>query len=329
MKIYKKIFFALLTAIIFSTNITFAASSANELLARIERDTYGYEQEGALLPRINRLEKDYSGRNLQEDMNARIEALNTILYDNSATPGILAKVNAMEWNIAHEVKTGGIAERITNLEETMLGEESEGTFINRIRELVKASFGSENIPMYEIQLPADTLIKIALVDEVGTRMAQVGDAVRFQVIEDVIIDDSLVFSKGLYGVGTVETVKKPDGWGSNGKLIIDFHKVYCIDGQEIETYVDYEAKAMMTENKMVMGAALVGMNLNDNWNKVFVHGKNLEVPADTELYIQTKNNVSVYALKGGRGALTIGKNNSDSFNDYGDFDAENFSTNDE
>lgn len=300
--------------IIFSTSVTFAANSANELLARIERDTYGTEQVGALLPRINQLEKDYSGRNLQEDMNTRIEALYTILYDNSATPGVMAKVNALEWNIAHEVKSGGITERIATLEETLLGEENEGTINERLRELIKSSFRSEDIPMYEIQLPSNTLIKVALVDDVGTRTAQIGDAVRFQVVEDVIVDDNLVFAKGLYGVGTVADVKKPNGWGSNGKLGVDFNKVRCIDGQEIETFVDYAAMEIMAEKNMVMGAALIGMNLNDGWNKALVHGKNLEVPAGTELYIQTKNNVAVYALKGGRGSLTIGGNTYDDSN---------------
>lgn len=311
-----KIFFCAVLAIIFAmSSVTFAASSANELLARIERDTYGVEQVGALLPRINKLEKDYSGRNLQEDMNTRIEALYTIIYDNSATPGIMAKVNALEWNIAHEVKSGGIKERIADLEETLLGDENEGTINERVRELVKASFRLEDIPMYEIQLPADTLIKVALVDEVGTRTAQVGDVVRFKVAEDVIVDDNLVFAKGLYGVGVVTTVKKPDGWGSNGKLMIDFQKVNCIDGQEIDTFADYAAMEIMVEKNMVLGAALIGMDLNDDWNKFLVHGKNLEVPAGTELYIETKSNVAVYALKGGRGSLTINDTTYDSDGD--------------
>ena len=94
---YKFFFAALMFAIIFSmSGVTSAAGSANELIVKIERDTYGVEQEGALLPRINQLEKDYSGKNLQEDMNTRIEALYSILYDNSAAPSIISKINAME-----------------------------------------------------------------------------------------------------------------------------------------------------------------------------------------------------------------------------------------
>ena len=312
MKIYKIFLSALLLLTICATsNLTFAAESANDLIAKIERETYGMEQEGALLPRLNRLEKDYFGRNLQEDMNTRIEALYTILYDNSATPSIMAKINAMEWNVEHQVKGGSIENRIRYLEKIILGTETEGTLTDRVRELVRASFSNENIPMYEIQLPADTLIKVALVNEISTRTAQVGDEVKFKVLEDVIINDNLVFAKGLYGVGIIDTVKKPDGWGSNGKLIVNFNRLTCIDGQDVETFVDIEAKDMMTANNMVKGAALVGLNLNDDWNKVFVHGKNLEVPADTEFYIQTKNNAAVYALKGGRGSLTINPSKDD------------------
>lgn len=312
MKFFKIFLSALLAwTICAASNLTFAAEPAIALIAKIERDTYGFEHEGALLPRLNRLEKDFSGRNLQENMNTRIEALYTILYDNSAAPSIMAKLNAVEWNLDHQVTGNSIEKRVTYLEKTLLGEESDGTLIDRVSKLVTASFGSENIPMNEIQLPANTLIKVALLNEVGTRTAQVGDEVKFQVIEDVVINDQLVFAKGLRGVGIVDTVKKPDGWGSNGKLIINFNKVTGIDGNEIETCVDFEAKDMMTENKMVRGAALVGMNINDDWNKIFVHGKNLEVPANTEFYIQTKADTAVYALKGGRGSLTIAASNGD------------------
>lgn len=312
MRIYKIFICAVMALIIISVgNVTFAETSANALIAKIERDTYGESKEGAILPRLNRLEKDYSGQNLQEDMNTRIEALSNILYDNSATPGLLAKLNAVEWNLNHEVKFGSIEKRITSLEEEMLGESSEGTFISRIRELVRASFGSEDIPMYEIQLPANTVIKVALVNPVGSREAQVGDAVKVRVIEDVIVDDALVFAKGLYGTGIVDTVKRPDGWGSNGKLIINFHKLTGIDGQEIETCVEYEAINLMTEKNMINGVALVGVNLKSDWDKAMVHGKNIEIPADTELYIQTKADTSVYALKGGRGSVTLKTSGAD------------------
>ena len=188
-----------------------------------------------------------------------------------------------------------------------MGEEATGTFIDRVRELILASFGSENIPMAEMQLPADTLIKVEIVDDVNTRTAQVGDIIRFRVIEDVVIDGSLVFAKGLYGYGEIATLTKATDWGRNGKVVVDFHTLNGLDGQEVKTYVGNEAALMMTENKMVMGGALVGLNLSEEWNKDFVFGKNVEVPSESQLYIQTKFDTVVYALKSGRGTLTIEK----------------------
>ena len=66
---------ALAALMIFSASemCSAAEESANAKLARIELDTYGTEQSGALLDRISRLEKDYSGQNMAGNMNARIE----------------------------------------------------------------------------------------------------------------------------------------------------------------------------------------------------------------------------------------------------------------
>ena len=62
----KKVFCGALAAtMIFSASV-FAApeDSANAKLAKIEIDTYGTEQSGAILDRISRLEKSYSGQNM-------------------------------------------------------------------------------------------------------------------------------------------------------------------------------------------------------------------------------------------------------------------------
>ena len=321
LRTYKIFFITILATIFFSlANITFAAESANELLARIERDTYGMSMEGALLSRLNRIEKDYSGTNLQEDLNGRIEALRTIIYDNSTAPGIMAKVNAIEWNFNHEVQNDGIVKRLENLEEAILGEVSDDTIINRVRELARASFGRDDIPMEEIQLPMNTVIKVALVNDVGTREGQIGDTVNIKVVEDVIIDGNLVFARGLYGTGVITELTRATDWGRNGKLVIDFHKIKCIDGNEINTTVGFESEELMTEKKMVAGASLIGLDIYDEWNKGMIFGKNIQVPADTELYIQTKELATVYALKSGRGSLSIDKSDSEFGDDFGDLD---------
>ena len=108
---WKKIFCGALAASMIFSASTFcsaAPESANAKLAKIETDTYGSEQSGAILDRISRLEKSYSGQNMNGNMNARIDAIYDILYNNDVEPGVLAKINALEWNFNHEVESGGV-----------------------------------------------------------------------------------------------------------------------------------------------------------------------------------------------------------------------------
>ncbi len=304
----KKFFCAMsvATIIFFQSPIIFAEESANEKLIQIEQDTYGTEQIGAILTRISKLEKDYTGKNMQGNMNARIDAIYNLLYENTGEASVIAKVNALEWNISHEVKSGGIDNRIFLLEDSILGKTESGTFFSRIRQLSKESFGAENIPMQEEQIPENVLIKVSLTEDVGSKTLQIGDTVNFKVAEDVIIDDKLIFAKGLRGEGTVKNVRKASGWlARKGRVEIDFNKIRCLDGRTIETFVGEEAKKIMTENKMVAGALLVGMDLNSDWNKFIGAGRNIEISDGTEFYIQTKNSSAVYVLPIGGDTLTV------------------------
>lgn len=306
-----KFFCALLIAVTFFSvsSMTFAEESANEKLVQIERDTYGAEQIGAILSRISKLEKDYTGKNMQGNMNARIDAVYNLLYENTGEASVIAKVNALEWNINHEVLSGGIDNRIFLLEDSILGKTESGTFFSRIRKLAKESFGTENIPMIEEQIPENILIKVSLTEDVGSKTLHVGDTVNFKVAEDVIIDNKLIFAKGLRGEGIVTNVRRAQGWlAKGGKVEIDFNKIRCLDGRTVETFVGDESKQAMIENKMAAGALLVGMNLNSDWVKTMRIGQNIEVKDGTEFYIQTKNLSAVYVLPIDSGALNVAEN---------------------
>lgn len=295
----KKLLSAFLTLFIFVLPLTVsAADSATEKLIKMEQDTYGKEQTGAILDRITHLEKDYSGKNMRGNLNVRIDSVYEILYGNIGAPSILAKMNAIEWNAYSEVSGKSIQERLSKIEREIFGKTSTGTFIKRIDALAKASFGSDQIPLLEMQVSKDILIKVALAEDVGSRTLQVGDLVDIKVAENVFVDGKLVFVKGLPGKGKVEKVRKAKGWtGRNGKIQIDFFTLNCIDGNNVEIYVGEESKNEMISKEMIQGASLVGMNLNDDWNKILVHGKNLEVSTGTELYIQTGKTVKLYGLK--------------------------------
>ena len=305
---WKKIFCAGLTAaMIFSVPIaTQAATSATEKLSQIERDAYGEEQVGAILNRIGKIEKDFSGKNMQGNMNARIDTIYDSLYKNSGEPSVISRLNALEWNYNHEVSSGGVEKRISVLESALLGEPNSGGFIDRINALSNASFGGANIPLVQMQIPANTLIKVALVDSITSRDLSVGDEVKIKVAEDVIIGGKLVFAKGAVGKGIVENVRKAKGWtGRNGKVEIDFNELQAVDGQTLKIFVGDEAKQEMVDKQMVDGASLVAMDLNSDWSKVLVRGKNVDVKPGAELFVQLKDSAAVFGLQVEGGNLKI------------------------
>ena len=273
--------------------------TVQDKLAAVEKDAYGTEQTGAILDRINKLEKDFDGKHHTGSMMARVDALYDEVYTNSTKPSILAELNAIEWNINHEVSMNSVEKRVADMEMSINGKTSEGTYKQRIKALSEASFGSATLPLAQTIVPANTLIKVALVDPVNTKNIKVGDTVRFKVASDVIVNGKLVFAKGEPGEGEVTKVTHARNFGRNAKLEIDFRQTKAIDGTDVDTFVGDEAKAEMKSLAMAAGASLAGIVLLGPIGIIggaFVNGKDIDLPEGTELYIQTKADTTLYGV---------------------------------
>ncbi len=291
-----------------STFCSAAEESANAKLVRIEIDTYGAEQSGAILDRISALEKSFSGQNMSGNMNARIEAIYDTLYNNSAGPAILAKINALEWNVNHEVAGGGINMRLSVLEDQIFGRMNEGTFNERIRALAKASYGEEILPIAQVQVPANILIKVETTAPVGSKVMQAGDVIPIRVLSDVFVDDSLVFARGLPGEGVVTSVHRAKNIFTNGKIEIDFCRLQTIDGQTAQIFTGVESQDEMNANEMARGLSLIGQTFsgkNKSLEEIFVRGKNIDLPAGIELYVQIKTPIVVYGVRTNGNAVAV------------------------
>ncbi len=274
--------------------------TVQDKLAVIESDAYGNEQAGALLDRISRLEKDFNGSNMNGSLMARVDAIYDQLYNNAAGPSVLAKMNAIEWNISHSVSMKSVQDRVTDMELNLQGKTATGTFNSRISTLSELSFGNVDLPMVQTDVPKNTLIKIALVTPVNAKNLKVGDTIQYKVADDVIIDGNLVFAKGEAGEGTVQKVRQAKNFGRDAEVVIDFSKTKSIDGTTVDTYVGEEAKKEMENLAMAAGASLVGIAILGPIGVItgiFVNGKNVEQPAGTEVYIQTKTDQILYGVQ--------------------------------
>ena len=300
----QKILSVMLCAVFLLSSMgTAAAETSSPIDARLsamEKDTYGMEQTGAVMQRISKLEKDYNGKHNTGSMVARIDALYNEIYVNGTEPSKQALLNAIQWNISREVSAESIQQRISALEMEIDGKTSNGTFSDRIKNLAVSSFGENTPPMVKVEVPADTLVKIALSETISSKNIKVGDKVRFHVADDVMLDGVLLFVKGSEGIGTVTKVTPARNFGRNAELVVDFGKTKSIDGTFVDTFVGDAAKKEMTNMAMAAGASIAGMVLLGPVGIIagaFVKGKNMEFPEGTELFIQTKNSETLYGVQ--------------------------------
>ena len=301
--LFRKLMSVLLSAVFLISTLGTASASApdtvQDKLVAVETDTYGGAQTGALIDRINHLEKDYEGTHRTGSMMERVDALYSHLYDNASGPSIMAELNAVEWSIEHQVSMKPVQQRITEMETNIQGKTGEGTYRQRIAKLSSYAFGSNTLPLTQVSVPANTLIKVSLVTPVNAKNLKAGDTIQYKVAEDVVENGMLLFAKGESGTGTVTKVKQARNFGRDAEVVIDFKSTKAMDGTNVDTFVGAEAKKQMETLAMAAGASLAGIVLLGPIGVVagiFVNGKNIDLPAGTELYIQTKADTTLYGV---------------------------------
>ena len=270
---------------------------------RVDQVVYGEVKGGSLLERISSVDNLIYGKgNMTGDglddrvSNAYLDVVNS---GNDAAPSISARTNALEYYLTDEVKREALADRIGNLEKTVFGKEKTGAIDQRSAELEKAVYGDQHFEMKEVLLPEKTVFKIAINDKVSSKTNMVGDEVTFTVREDVKVGNNLVLPKGSQGSGVITKVSQPKSFGRSGKLDISFDQVFSLDDEPIPTVLGPEAKEKLKMEAAAVGASAVGALALGPIGLVggfFVKGKDVEIPARTELYIQTQSSVTTKGL---------------------------------
>ena len=270
---------------------------------RVDQVVYGEIKDGSLLDRISSVDNLIYGKgNMTGDglddrvSNAYLDVVNS---GNDAAPSISARTNALEYYLTDEVKREALADRIGNLEKTVFGKEKTGAIDQRSAELEKAVYGDQHFEMKEVLLPEKTVFKIAINDKVSSKTNMVGDEVTFTVREDVKVGNNLVLPKGSQGSGVITKVSQPKSFGRSGKLDISFDQVFSLDDEPIPTVLGPEAKEKLKMEAAAVGASAVGALALGPIGLVggfFGKGKDVEIPAGPELYIQTQSSVTTKGL---------------------------------
>lgn len=280
------------------------ASTLQSKLQLVENSVYGQAQTGALLTRISRLENDFYGKTSGNNtaISDRINTLYATMFDNSVRPSAITQMNGIEWFLSGHVSIKSITDRITALETTLYGKAASGTLQKRMNDLALLAYGNSDAktPLVSTTIPADTLIKIKLVTPLNSETTKAGDIVKFQAAEDIIYNGKLIIAAGSPGEGVVTKVKGAQNFGRNGEIDVDFQQIQSFDGSNIKTFLGDKAKLEIKNLAYAAGASVAGIALLGPIGIVggiFVQGKDVDLPAGTEAYIQTKEAATIYAIQ--------------------------------
>ena len=280
------------------------ASTLQSKLQVVEQSVYGQGQTGALLSRISRLENDFYGKTSGTNtaISDRINTLYSTMFDNSIRPSAITQMNGIEWFLSGHVSINSITDRITALETTLYGKAASGTLQKRMNDLALLAYGNSDAktPLVSTSIPSDTLIKIKLVTPLNSETTKAGDIVKFQAAEDIIYNGKLIVAAGSPGEGVVTKVKGAQNFGRNGEIDVDFQQIQSFDGTTLKTFLGDKAKMEIKNLAYAAGASVAGIALLGPIGIVggiFVQGKDVDLPAGTEAYIQTKEETTIYAIQ--------------------------------
>ena len=173
MKMWKrKLLGVLLAAVMMFETMGLAMAAAPETmadkLAAVERAAYGTPQTGALLDRVNKLEKDFEGEHSpNESVMQRVDNLYATMFKNENGPSLVTRMNAIEWGITRAISMDSIQKRVSDMEITMTGAPSEGTYRARIDTLAGYAFGSKDVSLEKTQEGMEVLTRKEHIERFG------------------------------------------------------------------------------------------------------------------------------------------------------------------
>lgn len=301
----RKILICILIVTFAATGLV-SAQNGSEITAldkttAVEKILYGMEQTGSLVERVAKIEKDMYGVETKDALIAKVDRVYGYIKESSpAAPSFAIKLNAVEWALTHDIAMLPVKTRLENLEKVVFGSPSPGSFDGRLTKLMKLAFPEGQLEVASVTIAKDSLIKIKIMTKLDTKNSRPGDAVDFQVLEDVYADGMLVIGKGAPGTGKVTKVEPAKNFGRDAQLEIAFNSIGAMDGTRLETFLGEKAKEETKSLAKAAGATVAGLVILGPLGIVggaFVHGQDITIPAGTMLYIQTKADTEVYGIK--------------------------------
>ena len=274
----------------FAANVNVPAA---DKIKAMEVMLYGSAQEGSLVERMDNIEYDVNGLMTSESILERVDDMYNYLKGKPEEGGasFATRLNMVEWRLNESMSGGPAKARIEAAEKLLNGKVDDGALSTRLEDLLElVSYEGGVVPVQDVTLPKDSVIKIEFTQELGNKINKVGDEVGFKAADNLYVNDVLVLPKGATGVGKIKKVVQPGMFGKDGRVDINFMYIYGTDGTEIPVFVGELAKQQAKSYAGAAGAAIGGMIILGPIGAIggaFVKGSSVVIPAGSVTYVQT------------------------------------------
>ena len=314
-----KIFIAII--LIFASSICFASEavpdpdensgSSQQMMQQIETIIYGYVSQGGLLERLSKVESDLFGRSLPGTMAERHAAILNFLETGTAEqPSMLFKLGVAEWVVDKKISASESAvRRVERLETNLNGTSNTGSpLVMRVESLL-ATLLMDPVSAQGVVIPGDTVMKFRFMDELSPAKSRVGDFVRLELTNDLIVNNCLVAPAGSLLITEVRDVKRPRMFGIPGEVRLMFNELKPLGPQRPPVIVGKASENALKEARRVgdrgeggfvgagavsvAGAALLGpVGLVGG---IFIRGNSIRIPEGSVTFVQISGDVPVSA----------------------------------
>ena len=283
----------------FAANVNIPAA---DKIKAMEVMLYGATQEGSLVERMDTIEYDVNGLMTSEPILTRINEMYNYLEgkpeDGSAS--FATRLNMVEWRLNESMSGGTAKTRIEAAEKLLNGKVDDGALSTRLEDLLElVSYEGGVVPVKQVTLPKDSVIKIQFTQELGNKINKIGDEVGFKAADNLFVNDVLVLPKGATGVGKVKKVVQPGIFGKDGRVDINFMYILGTDGTEIPVFVGELAEQQAKSYAGAAGATIGGMIILGPIGAVggaFVKGSSVTIPEGSVTYVQTTEDVTMQGV---------------------------------
>ena len=285
--------------------------SSRQMMESIEQLIYGYVNKGGLIDRLSKVESDLFGRSLPGTIADRHAAiLNFIETGTDEQPSMMFKLGIAEWVVDKKIHaTEPAIKRLENLEVNLTGASKAGNPIVMRVESLLATLIMDPVTAQPVTLPGNTVMKFRFMDELSPATSKVGDFVRLELTDDVIVNQYLVAPAGSLLLTEVRDVKRPRMFGIPGEVRLSFNELKPLGQQRPAVTVGAASeKALKDARKTgargegaivgagalsIAGAALLGpVGLVSG---VFIRGNSIKIAAGSVTFVQTSGDITVSA----------------------------------